>query len=226
MSDEIIQCLTGAGLGFLMGILMSFIWDAISKLDNKRIDGLEERVEFCEKWVKDLSAQYGEFLEGVKLAFKVSIHARAERATRKIDGSFVNALVSIHARAERATSDIMNDVRSRLVSIHARAERATLGTVRQCWVRQGFNPRTRRACDIALYTISQLSLSFNPRTRRACDARVCTKGAMGIEFQSTHAQSVRPGKGFLSPGGDRFQSTHAQSVRLLFRYTLLYKAII
>ena len=84
MSDEIIQCLTGAGLGFLAGILMSFIWDAISKLDNKRIDGLEERVEFCEKWVKDLSAQYGEFLEGVKLAFKEAKEQCAkERAAKE-----------------------------------------------------------------------------------------------------------------------------------------------
>lgn len=83
MSDEIIRILTGAGLGLIFGILMACIWDSILKLNNKRIDGLEERVEFCEKWVKDLSAQYGEFLEGVRQMFQEAKELYAKEKAEK-----------------------------------------------------------------------------------------------------------------------------------------------
>ena len=35
----------------------------------------------------------------------------------------------------------------------------------------GFNPRTRRACDVSICPDIRRILSFNPRTRRACDNR-------------------------------------------------------
>ena len=36
----------------------------------------------------------------------------------------------------------------------------------------GFNPRTRRACDETILRQVQTVLSFNPRTRRACDCLI------------------------------------------------------
>ena len=57
------------------------------------------------------------------------------------------------------------------VSIHARVERATFQWRLALDVFNGFNPRTRRACDKTLFRWSATKSSFNPRTRRACDGR-------------------------------------------------------
>ncbi|MDR2800614.1 MAG: hypothetical protein LBB52_05020, partial [Desulfovibrio sp.] len=37
-------------------------------------------------------------------------------------------------------------------------------------LRQGFNPRTRKACDTGPPCLISCWSSFNPRTRKACDA--------------------------------------------------------
>ena len=58
-------------------------------------------------------------------ANKVSIHARAERATRQDSNLRPLGHVSIHARAERATTFLPYEGIAQIVSIHARAERAT-----------------------------------------------------------------------------------------------------
>ena len=59
-----------------------------------------------------------------------------------------------------------------IVSIHARAERATFQRTENRCASQGFNPRTRRACDQTSKSARLGHQGFNPRTRRACDVFV------------------------------------------------------
>ena len=124
---------------------------------------------------------------------RVSIHARAERATyHQYPDRLSLMFQSTHAQSVRQCQP-SHSSRSRRVSIHARAERATyhqypdrLSLMFQSThaqsVRQfhaglqstihGFNPRTRRACDHSFSVSCVLVSRFNPRTRRACDTIV------------------------------------------------------
>ena len=95
----------------------------------------------------------------------VSIHARVERATVKHRVASWFVAVSIHARVERATLRPWQFRRCNHVSIHARVERATIAIDEMSDIKPGFNPRTRRACDIP----------------KMCSLQADTR------FQSTHA---------------------------------------
>src|SRR5205807_772119 len=59
------------------------------------------------------------------MAGRVSIHARAQRATVSNGESLMLIGVSIHARAQRATAAQTGEAQRSHVSIHARAQRAT-----------------------------------------------------------------------------------------------------
>ena len=98
----------------------------------------------------------------------VSIHARAERATRVVRFPAFIQQVSIHARAERATALESQKPKKTGVSIHARAERATCRSSSGKSSTPGFNPRTRRACDPQLAaTAGFLPVSIHARAERA-----------------------------------------------------------
>mgnify|MGYP006924289578 CR=1 FL=1 len=57
-------------------------------------------------------------------------------------------------------------------------------TVLTCTI-TGFNPRTRKGCDIYTITLCYDMLCFNPRTRKGCDDN-CRYGQV-IEPVSIHA---------------------------------------
>ena len=56
----------------------------------------------------------------------------------------------------------------RLVSIHAPVKDAT-DSGEPNLLLDGFNPRTRKGCDLILSTGLIIPLCFNPRTRKGCD---------------------------------------------------------
>ena len=86
MSEELIRGLVGAGIGLTVGILLTLLWDLMLKLRDTKITRLEERVDLCEKWVKDLSVQYGEFLEGIKQIYKEAQEQYAKDKAEKEKG--------------------------------------------------------------------------------------------------------------------------------------------
>src|SRR5438093_633740 len=104
------------------------------------------------------------------LTGRVSIHARARRATRSAHHSnSQQPPVSIHARARRATVlGLAIDLRE-FVSIHARARRATPLTPTSLIGPFCFNPRARTARDCRSRLTSTLPDCFNPRARTARD---------------------------------------------------------
>ena len=86
---------------------------------------------------------------------------------------------------------VITTVKAAIVSIHAPAGGATQQTDSRSMVQHGFNPRTRRGCDLSKVTALSLSNGFNPRTRRGCDAGSPAIPINSITFQSTHPQGVR-----------------------------------
>ena len=141
--------------------------------------------------------------------------------------------VSIHARVERATRAMPRARANEPVSIHARVERATRLPLSRQRLRKGFNPRTRRACDMVWSGLEWRGLvsiharveratrhcygshiercnGFNPRTRRACDASHSEQyipGLFGFNPRTRRACDAlqRPELDNVT----KFQSTHA-----------------
>jgi len=77
--------------------------------------------------------------------------------------------VSIHAPARGATIWFLHHHHTQKVSIHAPARGATFGLLMQVFLLQGFNPRTRKGCDIRYARPRLTHTRFNPRTRKGCD---------------------------------------------------------
>ena len=102
-------------------------------------------------------------------AGRVSIHAPAWGATKKLLAKIKSFLVSIHAPAWGATRKAHCQEGKTVVSIHAPAWGAT-------------HPKCPN---------SDRSLGFNPRTRVGCDGECVTHMLKKHKFQSTHPRGVR-----------------------------------
>ena len=142
---------------------------------------------------------------------RISIHARAQRATaqRVLDES--KPFISIHARAQRATrrswsrsrdsknfnprpraagdDDLARYGMSAEISIHARAQRATRSQARPRARNEYFNPRPRAAGDKLRSRARVVEHDFNPRPRAAGDRH--DDGAAGRWLISIHARAQR-----------------------------------
>ncbi len=169
---------------------------------------------------------------------KVSIHARAKRATRNrvpyqmprygFQSTPARSgrrnwqkwheavlAVSIHARAKRATPVPVMVGRAVIVSIHARAKRATERSRRPTLALHGFNPRPREAGDSAATDWRSPASSFNPRPREAGDSPEGRPAEPAGELVSIHARAKRAtaSAGKTSRHSRQFQSTPARSGR-------------
>src|SRR5437667_205588 len=111
-------------------------------------------------------------------------------ATRASEGA-VAFPISVHARARRATDeDVVNCLTGR-VSIHARARRATVRTAASETTCFRFNPRARTARDGPGTGDRSGGICFNPRARTARDAVDANFIDRTILFQSTRAHGAR-----------------------------------
>ena len=116
--------------------------------------------------------------------------------------------VSIHAPVKDATFLDPIDAKLIAVSIHAPVKDATCNIFTQSDYIFGFNPRTRKGCDIfnlyctGIFIVSihapvkdativgcksiLFLFSFNPRTRKGCDRPSNEYPSNSTMFQSTH----------------------------------------
>ena len=98
-------------------------------------------------------------------SWRVSIHARARRATEPQDRAKGHDHVSIHARARRATRVERRRAERRLVSIHARARRATsVATQRMGLSQFQFTPAHDGRRGSGLTWLSGTRFNSRPRT--------------------------------------------------------------
>ena len=163
---------------------------------------------------------------------KVSIHARAKRATkprqpRRVSQRFQftparsgrrngrsivgEGGVSIHARAKRATRRAPGVCSRASVSIHARAKRATFRALRGNAPIHCFNSRPREAGDLKkCFSCLSHSVSIHARAKRATGGTMT--GSITL-YVSIHARAKRATSGSASGPTVTAVSIHARAKR-------------